>query len=505
MNIREIEQQLGIPRANVRYYEKEGLLHPQRRENNYRDYTDEDVETLKKIRLLRQLEMPVDTIRAVQAGEVSLEEALSRQSLLLEGEAARVDQAREMCRSMLDDHATYPALDPARYERAASLPPRQASPAAAEPSGPPVEGAVWAYSPWQRFWARTLDLNLASCAVTAALSLAFHYSSVTSPGLLFDIVSLLLSWFVMLLVEPLLLSTWGTTPGKWLLGLELRTRYGRTLGYSDALIRTWRVLGQGYGYNIPIYNFYRQYKSYQLCRGSEAMDYDWEEGYLYYSLPGDRWAGRAVISVALSLALLAPLEVFVGYQALLPSNRGDVTAAEFYENMNEMSGYLGMDLWLDEEGRELADWSGTLSANGGPAVTYRYGEPISDVPVCTVETDENGYVTAVCLEREGAGEDAVSLPVDDALLAVMSLRGTEGTGLGLTRSKLVKALSGETFFANLWDQEGRMGVSVRDGKYTLSASLESEGYRFITSGYLMLQDDAQEAWYRFSIRLEKAK
>ena len=32
MNIREIEQQLGIPRANVRYYEKEGLLHPQRRE-----------------------------------------------------------------------------------------------------------------------------------------------------------------------------------------------------------------------------------------------------------------------------------------------------------------------------------------------------------------------------------------------------------------------------------------------------------------------------------------
>lgn len=70
--------------------------------------------------------------------------------------------------------------------------------------------------------------------------------------------------------------------------------------------------------------------------------------------------------MALSLALLAPLEVFVGYQALLPSNRGDVTAAEFYENMNEMSGYLGMDLWLDEEGRELADWSGTLSANGGP-------------------------------------------------------------------------------------------------------------------------------------------
>ena len=49
MNIRQIEEQLGIPRANVRYYEKEGLLHPQRGENNYRNYSEEDVETLKKI------------------------------------------------------------------------------------------------------------------------------------------------------------------------------------------------------------------------------------------------------------------------------------------------------------------------------------------------------------------------------------------------------------------------------------------------------------------------
>ena len=34
MNIREIERQLGIPRANIRYYEKEGLLHPARGSNN---------------------------------------------------------------------------------------------------------------------------------------------------------------------------------------------------------------------------------------------------------------------------------------------------------------------------------------------------------------------------------------------------------------------------------------------------------------------------------------
>ena len=37
MTIKELEQQLQIPRANIRYYEREGLLRPQRGENNYRD------------------------------------------------------------------------------------------------------------------------------------------------------------------------------------------------------------------------------------------------------------------------------------------------------------------------------------------------------------------------------------------------------------------------------------------------------------------------------------
>ena len=91
MNIRQIEEQLGIPRANVRYYEKEGLLHPQRGENNYRNYSEEDVETLKKIKLLRQLDMPVDTIRAVQQGDMTLEDALSFQSRILRSEAARLE------------------------------------------------------------------------------------------------------------------------------------------------------------------------------------------------------------------------------------------------------------------------------------------------------------------------------------------------------------------------------------------------------------------------------
>ena len=43
MIIKEVEQSLGVPRATVRFYEKEGLLSPSRSENGYREYSEEDV------------------------------------------------------------------------------------------------------------------------------------------------------------------------------------------------------------------------------------------------------------------------------------------------------------------------------------------------------------------------------------------------------------------------------------------------------------------------------
>ena len=56
MTIKDVEERTGLPRASVRYYESEGLISPSRGENGYRDYSEADVETLLKIKLLRELE-----------------------------------------------------------------------------------------------------------------------------------------------------------------------------------------------------------------------------------------------------------------------------------------------------------------------------------------------------------------------------------------------------------------------------------------------------------------
>ena len=71
MTIKELERRTGLPRTSIRFYEQEDLLHPERRENNYRDYSERDVRTLEKIKLLRQLSLEVEAIRRLQAGELS--------------------------------------------------------------------------------------------------------------------------------------------------------------------------------------------------------------------------------------------------------------------------------------------------------------------------------------------------------------------------------------------------------------------------------------------------
>lgn len=86
MNTKRVEELVGLSRQNIRYYEKEGLLTPNRQEgNSYRDYSEEDIRRLKTIKMLRMLDMPLKEIERVLKKEVSLQEAVTiRQKEILE-------------------------------------------------------------------------------------------------------------------------------------------------------------------------------------------------------------------------------------------------------------------------------------------------------------------------------------------------------------------------------------------------------------------------------------
>ncbi len=66
--IGEAAQQSGVSAANIRYYEKEGLLSPSvRGDNSYRLYSGTDVHQLRFIRLCRAMDMSLDEVRSLLA------------------------------------------------------------------------------------------------------------------------------------------------------------------------------------------------------------------------------------------------------------------------------------------------------------------------------------------------------------------------------------------------------------------------------------------------------
>ena len=86
MTIQEVEERTGLTRSNIRYYEKEGLFSPKRdKENGYRNYSEGDVETIRRIAFLRTLGISVEEIRKIIAGKLSLCQTVERQSRKLQG------------------------------------------------------------------------------------------------------------------------------------------------------------------------------------------------------------------------------------------------------------------------------------------------------------------------------------------------------------------------------------------------------------------------------------
>lgn len=98
MNIKEAERQSGVPKQNIRFYEKKGLVNPIRnQENDYREYTEEDIRVLKTIRMLRMLDMPLEEIGKVLDGSREMKAAARQQKERLKEQRERLDAAIFFC------------------------------------------------------------------------------------------------------------------------------------------------------------------------------------------------------------------------------------------------------------------------------------------------------------------------------------------------------------------------------------------------------------------------
>lgn len=101
MKINEVEALAGIAKKNIRFYEEQGLISPRRNpENGYRDYADEDVLVLRRIRLLRKLDVPIDEIRLMLSGSHTVGDGMRRHLISLERQQRNLQQAMELCQEL---------------------------------------------------------------------------------------------------------------------------------------------------------------------------------------------------------------------------------------------------------------------------------------------------------------------------------------------------------------------------------------------------------------------
>lgn len=103
MTIKEVEEQTGLTRSNIRFYEKEKLIEPSRNDKNgYRNYSEKDVENIKKIAYLRTLEISIEDIRNIISDKVSLTEIVKKQTTTIKTQIEGLNQAKTMCERMLE-------------------------------------------------------------------------------------------------------------------------------------------------------------------------------------------------------------------------------------------------------------------------------------------------------------------------------------------------------------------------------------------------------------------
>lgn len=404
MNIKEIEERSGLTRANIRYYEQEGLLAPARRENKYRDYSEEDLETLLRIALLRSLGFSLEEIRRLQSGEADFAAAMRERSAALESEGQRLLAVRNVCDAISREVTSYSALRPENYLNGF------------EPDAAAKQRDVAEPHPWRRYFARGIDLSLVGLPVSFVQYVLLH-RNYTTVSRWEDIVCALIGWGLLLLLEPLLLARFGTTAGKWCMGITVTRPDGERLSYSEALNRTALVWFYGAGLGLPLVELVCSYLSYRrYTRGEELA---WEEGSVERF--DGRGTGRMVLLYAAITALSLALTLAMGLSAALPPNRGELTVAEFAENVNYYRTFF------DFGTRWTLDSSGEWVENEYENVIYFGG---GGAPAPFTYTVEDGVLRAVHWAYSETEEMLFSARVDNARMAYLALAAAQrGTNL----------------------------------------------------------------------------
>lgn len=97
MLINEVAKLSNLTKKAVEYYTEQGLICPNILENGYRDFSEQDMEILKKIALYRRLGLSIFEIKSILANSSKLKSILYKKTLELEQEKVKQDILQRLC------------------------------------------------------------------------------------------------------------------------------------------------------------------------------------------------------------------------------------------------------------------------------------------------------------------------------------------------------------------------------------------------------------------------
>lgn len=343
--------------------------------------------------------------------------------------------------------------------------------------------------PWRRYAARGLDLliygllwnAIARCIFRLNLGSGFY------ANWLFTLVDTAVGVLLMLLIEPVLLHFWGTTPGKWLFGMEIRTLNGEKLAIRTGFYRTWQVFTGGMGWDIPIWSWYRLYKNYQASTAGE-LPWDIDNGcHIVVHERKTKW--YRVLAFLFAWLLVLAAEFGISLYADLPHNRGRMTLSQYVDNCNEMQRYHQWGRIVRPDGTLGED-----SSTEGMVITLQNAR--KEQPTCTVETDADGYVTAVEMHVEMDVEAVGYVPATDVKTMMLYAYGLPHEKLSLLSLSNDILSDRDSYTRNL-------------GSLTVTQKIEMKGLKWLDPDngednfLVQTNENAKDAHLALTFRIEE--
>ncbi len=105
-------------------------------------------------------------------------------------------------------------------------------------------------------------------------------------------------YFVWIPIEAILLSTWGSTPGKFFLKTKLKAGKKEKLNFPLALRRSFAVWFRGLGMGVPVLNFFCPMIAYNKLKLLHITSWDRDDHIQVTHYPIGRWRVYLAVFVA---------------------------------------------------------------------------------------------------------------------------------------------------------------------------------------------------------------